>query len=173
MGFFGSSVWSRLGCYDRADFSFPDRLKDDVLLGLDKLADRIGKAVILSDYREKSDVVESQHRLGRAIDFTYPGRDPGSVLEAIRDTKAFSGIGMYLNSKGAVSFHVDTRINRTPENPAIWGAIKAAPGQAGPGWSYMALDTVREVLRDGGGIKTLALLAGVLISMSLLFPSKS
>jgi hypothetical protein len=166
--FFESDVWDRLDFYDRTDFSFPDKLKHDVLLGLDRLAERIGRAVILSDYREKSDVVESQHRLGRAIDFTYPARDPGYVLEAIRDTKAFSGIGMYLNSKGAVSFHVDTRTDRPPDNPAIWGALKAAAG-----WRYMALDTVREMLRDGGGIKTLALLAGVIVSLSLLFPSKS
>lgn len=135
--------WSQLQNYRPEDFKHPEKLDHGVVAGLDRLATVLGvKAIILSDYRLLSAISKSQHGLGRAIDFTYPGLDSVVVLDAIRDLKCFSGYGMYVNEKTlGVSFHVDTRTDRSPESPATWGATKdQRTGQVA--WAYVSLRSV-------------------------------
>ena len=108
------------------------------------MSGRLGKkAVILSDYRPISKISKSQHAEGRAIDFAYPDVEPLVVLDAIRKVRVFSGYGMYVNAQKAYSFHVDTRTDRTPDDPATWGAIKNRElGQTE--WYYTALKFIEE-----------------------------
>lgn len=135
--------WSQIQNYRPDDFKHPEKLDHGVVLGLDNLARKLGvKAIILSDYRVVSDISKSQHGLGRAIDFTYPGLDSVLVLNSIPGLNCFSGYGMYVNEQTfGVSFHVDTRVDRTPESPATWGATKdQRTGQVA--WAYTSLRSI-------------------------------
>ena len=136
--------WSQIEFYGPSDFHYPDKLDHSVVYGLDRLAFVLGKkATILDDFRFVSKNRASQHLVGRAIDFTYPGLDSMKVLNAIRNHKLFSGIGMYVNQKGVVSFHVDTRTDRDPETPAIWGAQK---GPNETEWVYTTLRSIIDIV---------------------------
>ena len=137
--------WSKIRHYEPSDFNHPEKLDHSVVYGLDRLAFVIGKkAVVLSDWRLKSQFSDSMHPYGRAIDFTYPGLDSTEVLNKIRNQKLFTGIGMYVNAAGVVSFHVDTRTDRNPENPATWGARKG-PGETE--WVYTALRSIYNLVK--------------------------
>lgn len=137
--------WSQILYYEPSDFKHPEKLDFSVVRGLDRLAAMLGrKAVILSDFRVGSLAPSGEpsvHSLGRAIDFTYPGLDPMTVLKNIQVVKCFSGYGMYVNAAGVFSFHVDTRTSRTVENPATWGASKDV-ATAGVGWNYKTLASI-------------------------------
>jgi hypothetical protein len=128
-----------LSWYKPGDFKHPEKLDFEVLSGLNRLATLLGiKAIILSDYRIDAD---SQHGLGRAIDFTYPTVPPMTVLDTIRDMKHFSGYGMYVNERGVVSFHVDSRTDRSPESPATWGAERDRRTDQKV-WAYTSLRSI-------------------------------
>ena len=137
--------WSRLRWYKPGDFKHPEKLDFGVVSGLDHLATALGvKAVILSDYRIGTPAPSgkpSQHSLGRAIDFAYPSVEPMTVLDTIRDMKHFSGYGMYVNERGVVSFHVDSRTDRSPESPATWGAERDR-GTDQKVWTYTSLRSI-------------------------------
>ncbi len=135
--------WSKFEYYKPEDFKHPEKLDREVVYGLERVAGVLGvKAIILSDYRVVSDISKSQHGLGKAIDFTYPGVDSVVVLDTIRDINCFSGYGLYVNEQTlGVSFHVDTRVDRTPESPATWGATKdRRTGQVA--WAYTSLRSI-------------------------------
>lgn len=137
--------WSRIQFYEPSDFKHPEKLEHSVVYGLDRLAFVLGKkAIILSDWRIKSQFPDSMHLVGRAIDFTYPDIDSEKVLDIIRNQKLFSGIGMYVNAAGVVSFHVDTRTDRSPEDPATWGAQK---GPNETEWVYTTLRSIYDIVR--------------------------
>ncbi len=139
-----STDWSALSWYRPGDFNHPEKLDFGVVFGLDCLATLLGvKAVILSDFRLVSDISKSQHGLGRAIDFTCPSVEPMKVLDTIQSMKHFSGYGMYVNEGGIVSFHVDTRTDRSPDNPATWGASKDR-GTDQKAWTYTSLRSIIE-----------------------------
>ncbi len=161
--FIVSTDWSQIQNYRPEDFEHPEKLDRAVVVGLDRVATELCvKAVILSDFRVVSDVSKSQHGLGRALDFTYPNVDSALVLDAIRDSKCFSGYGMYVNEQTlGVSFHVDTRVDRTPESPATWGASKdQRTGQVA--WAYTSLRSiVDKFLGDSGTVLAWLLMAGV------------
>lgn len=120
-----SSQWRLLRYYQPRDFRYPDKLTFSVVHALDLLTARVGlKGHVLSDWRPvSSERSKSQHPLGRAIDVTWPGLDPLTILELIRTSGLFSGFGLYRNEKGAHSFHLDTRTSRDPKTPATWGAL--------------------------------------------------
>lgn len=128
--------WSLVRNYRPGDFKHPEKLDFHVVQGVDRLTSILGvKASILDDYRVGD---TGQHGRGRAIDLTYPTIDSMTVLDTIRRMTWFSGFGMYVNELGAVSFHVDTRTDRSPDNPATWGASKDRRiGQEE--WTYTSL----------------------------------
>lgn len=140
--------WSALQFYEPDDFKHPEKLQASVVYGVDHLAQILNrKAVILSDFRVLSlgpTGKPSQHSLGRAIDLSYPGIDSMTVLAAIKETGRFSGFGAYINLEtGGISFHVDTRTDRTPESPATWSASKdRRTGQTA--WVYTSLRSIIE-----------------------------
>jgi len=80
--------------------------------------------VILDDYRPGD---PRQHGQGTAIDTTWPGADPVGLYNLAVGSRLFNGIGIYLNEKEQVSFHFDTRADRTPDNPALWGDFITYP----------------------------------------------
>ena len=120
-----STQWGLIRYYRPGDFRYPDKLHFSVVHSLDLLTARLGlKAHILSDWRPVApERPGSQHPLGRAVDTVWPGLEALDVLKIIRDSRLFTGFGLYRNEKGAVSFHLDTRTNRDPQSPATWGAM--------------------------------------------------
>ncbi len=134
--------WSRIQFYEPSDFDHPEKLDHSVVYGLDRLAFVLGKkAIVLSDWRLTSQFADSMHPWGRAVDITYPDLDSMDVLNTIRNQKLFGGIGMYVNAKGVVSFHVDTRTDRSPISPATWGAQK---GPNETEWVYTTLRSISD-----------------------------
>lgn len=154
--------WSQIKNYSPSQFKYPYLLEDSVVSGLDALADKLPRSpIVIDDFRLQSDNPKSQHKLGRAIDFIVPGVDWSDVLAAIKDTAAFSGYGIYTNEKGALSYHVDTRTDRSPENPATWGAWKDRTANVFS-WQYVGLSDIIGKLPGDRAIATLVI-AGLLI----------
>jgi hypothetical protein len=113
---------------------------------LDQFAGQVGiRPFILSDYRP-GDL--KQHGVGRAID-TYWPISPLGIWQDARRSFLFSGIGIYLNEKGNVSFHFDDRGDRFPEDPALWGAhvLKGENSYTG---SAVILDAIKKKGWVGG-----------------------
>lgn len=134
--------WSTMMYLAPGDFTRPDDLDPSVVWGLDRLASRFGvKPIVLDDVSPRPNNPGSQHPKGTAIDFTFPTIDSVQVMNAIEDMKFFTGYGMYVNEKGAVSFHVDRRSDRTPDNPATWGAWKDRD-RGIHHWQYTGLQTI-------------------------------
>lgn len=153
-----SSQWSSLLHYRRSDFSNPDNLDFSVVQGADRLTSILGvKGRVLSDWRPFSPSnPNSQHALGKAIDLEFPGLEPLDTLAKIESSKLFSGFGMYINEVGAVSYHVDTRTNRTVDAPATWGGIITRPmddttGQHVKRIAYVALSKVADMVKKKSG----------------------
>jgi len=132
--------WSKIELYGPSDFHYPDKLDHSVVYALDRLGLALNrKAVILDDFRFVSKNRTSQHLVGRAIDFTYPDLDSMKVLNTIHYVGLFTGYGMYVNAAGVVSFHGDTRTDRSPSDPATWGAQK---GVGETEWVYTTLRSI-------------------------------
>ncbi len=149
--------WATLRWYGPSDFKHPEKLDYRLLRDFDWLATRLNqKAFVLSDFRVG---YRGQHPEGRAIDFVYPEIDSTFVLDTIRDLKRFTGFGMYINDIGAISFHVDNRIDRTPSDPATWGGVKEHDETD---WTYVALQTVSDLVTPSVSK------AGVLLAVGLL-----
>ncbi len=114
-----TAQWASLLTLQRSQFRYPDKMQWSVVSALDQLANRIGsRPQVLDDYRPGD---PKQHGKGLATDTYWPGVDPLNVWEHIKTSRLFSGFGIYVNEKGAVSFHTDKRIERTVTNPATWG----------------------------------------------------
>lgn len=138
--------WSRLHWLKRNNFNRPDYLDWSIVHAVDEfIADNIGIVpVILSDYRPND--LDSQHSRGLAVDMYWPELDPLEVWEKARASKLFSGLGIYLNKAGVVSFHFDTRVDRTVENPALWGRfIEQSDNPITKG--YVGADLVLDALK--------------------------
>lgn len=128
-----AAEWSGLKMLRRNQFEFPDQLHPTVVIHLDALAQMLGVVPeVLSDVRpaEREASQHSPEQGGRAIDTAWHGIDPVRVWETAKRSMLFSGLGIYLNERGAVSFHFDTRTDRTPANPAQWGTL-IKPGAHG------------------------------------------
>lgn len=100
-------------------FDYPERLSEELLRKVDQFVGIIGqRPTVLSDYRPGD---PKTHGKGQALDLVWPSLDPLRVWSELKQAKLFSGLGIYLNDLGAVSFHVDVRPDRTATDPAIWG----------------------------------------------------
>lgn len=112
--------WNSVQNYKRSDFAYPDKLQLSIVDSLDRFTSQTGlKAQILDDYRAYTPGnPDSRHAHGDALDLFFPGKDPLGVLAAAEGSGLFDGIGIYLNERGAVSFHFDKRGSR-----ARWGSL--------------------------------------------------
>lgn len=142
-----STQWGLIRYYRPGDFRYPDKLHFSVVHALDLLTARLGlKGYLLSDWRPVSpERPGSQHPLGRAVDAAWPGLDSLKVLKIIRDSRLFTGFGLYRNEKGAHSFHLDTRTETSVDSPATWGAViyrqpDPVTGQVVRATEYTSLD---------------------------------
>lgn len=150
-------------------FEYPDQVHFSILTALDTFIDRYlnGQSIhILSDYRPGD---PRQHGVGRAIDFEVAGAIPTTVWSLLQGSKLFSGLGLYLNDRGAVSFHVDTRTTRTVDNPALWGDY-IEHTDAGRVDSYTTVDAVLDMLKKNAGPGLLILLVGGYILWEIFRP---
>lgn len=141
--------WPTIRNYQQSDFSFPDKLEHSIIAALDRFTDLIGrKGAILSDYRAfTAGNPNSRHGKGDAVDVAFTGADPVAILQAAENSGLFDGIGIYLNERGAVSFHFDKRGTR-----ARWGALIAPVTDPDTGVvsrvnSYTTLDAVLDKVK--------------------------
>lgn len=117
--------WGTLLYLKASDFKTPSKLDASIARALDRFIGIIGaRPTIISDYREGD---TGQHGKGRAIDTTWPGISGQTINTKALASGLFTGIGVYVNEVGAVSHHFDTRIDRTPANPATWGGVITHP----------------------------------------------
>jgi len=130
MSMITDAQWLSLKRLRRAHFRYPDMMQWPLVQALDTFADSINKTPsILSDYRtpESNAAADgsgsSQHMQGLAADHYWEGVEPVWLWDRLIQSRLFSGIGIYRNDKGAVSFHTDVRSTRSPENPATWGQL--------------------------------------------------
>jgi hypothetical protein len=111
--------WDSLVVVKKTDFRYPESMAWPIVQNIDRLAQRLeSKPMIISDYRPND---LKQHGIGTAVDTVWPGLDPLTVWNEARAMKLFTGLGVYLNQLNAVSFHFDNRLDRTVNNPALWG----------------------------------------------------
>jgi len=114
-----SKQWASLLFLEPSFFQYPYEMDFSIVSALDRFIELVGSMPLnLSDYRPGD---PRQHGLGRAIDTTWPNRDPLEIWNLARQSHLFSGLGIYLNDRDVVSFHFDTRADRTPDDPALWG----------------------------------------------------
>lgn len=140
--------WSQIKNYSQKDFNFPMELDRSVVEALDGLATILPiKPIPIDDVRHTK--TGSQHELGRAVDFTVPGMDSLKVLQAMRESQLFSGIGFYTNENNVQSFHGDTRLDRSVANPAIWGAWKDRT-RGITDWVYTGIDEIINLVKKKG-----------------------
>lgn len=150
--------WSVLRYYEPADFKHPDKLDHTAVAALDSLVDALGtKPEVIDDWRPPVAGKDSQHPLGRALDWVVPGLDSLVVLDKIRTSRLFNGFGFYTNERGAQSFHTDTRTDRTFNNPATWGAWKNR--EAGiEQWQYVAISDVIAMVKKSPAVGLLLIM---------------
>ena len=108
------------GYYEKMDF--------DLLIKLDGLREMLGVPIHLSknpDAIGRGDDVNSWHNFKlKGKVFAVDGYIPkaityGDFYTACRKV-GFTGIGLYTGWKGGRGFHLDTRTDRDPSNPAKW-----------------------------------------------------
>lgn len=157
--------WTKLSYLAPSDFKRPDKLDWSVVWALDRLAVMLGqKPQVLDDWRAPgtSQVSDSQHLTGRAVDFTFPALDSIAVLDAIQRSRLFTGYGIYQNERGYVSYHVDTRVNRSVDSPATWGGIISVVNGAKQ-IAYVALSTVVDLVKKKSALLLVLAVAGLLV----------
>jgi hypothetical protein len=148
--------WKTLLYLKPADFHFPDRLQSSVVVALDRFIGQIGsRPVILSDYRPDDYHPAGQHGQGLAIDTTWPGHEPLDIWSKAVSCRLFSGLGIYVNEVGAVSFHFDNRLDRLVNDPALWGAVITHPldrysGQHLQLNEYTTADVIVDIIKKKG-----------------------
>jgi hypothetical protein len=135
--------WHSLLYLTPSFFKYPDRMAFAVVAGLDRLIQLVGSMPVwLDDYRFHSDNPDSQHLTGRAIDVTWPDRDPLEVWDIVQKARIFSGLGLYANEQDVASFHFDTRPDRTVTKPALWGGRISHPFNPDTGAPVKQIDYV-------------------------------
>ena len=118
-------IWNQLRHLEITDFKYPVEIHESILRSLDSFISIVGeKPKILSDFRADD---PRQHGIGFAIDTLFVQSDPIFIWENALNSKLFSGLGVYLNENNIVSFHFDTRVDRTTEHPALWGDFISYP----------------------------------------------
>lgn len=115
-------------------------LDSKLLYGLDAFREALGVPVRISPAsgaigRTGKEYESSQHYLLdngqlKAIDILIP--EHVSLEHAYNVAKSlgiFSGIGVYPDWSPSHGLHLDTRKNKSPDNPATWSGLKTASGQ--------------------------------------------
>lgn len=144
--------WSSLVHLGPSDFQRPDGLQYGIVKALDQFISRIGsKPVILSDYRPGD---PKEHGHGLAIDTTWPGQDALYIRsQAMNNWPNFTGVGLYINEQGAVSFHFDQRQDTIRRSaPDRWGGIITHPFDEATGAhkkiiDYVGMDVVVDLVK--------------------------
>lgn len=149
-----ATQWQALIFLRPSDFKNPDGLDYSIVSALDRFTGRIGaRPLVLSDYRAGD---PGQHGQGRAIDVVWPELDPLEIHQAAMTSGLFTGIGLYVNEAGAVSFHLDTRTDTLRDGaPDRWGGVITHPLNALTGeherrTEYVAADIVIDILKKKG-----------------------
>jgi len=125
--------WGSLLNLRRSDFPHPDKVSWDLVQALDVATALLGvRPVILSDWRAYDPANSTtQHHisddLSRAVDVVFPNTDTVATWDRLLSMKLFTGLGIYQNDNNAQSFHLDTRIGRTVDEPATWGGVITHP----------------------------------------------
>jgi len=162
--------WNSLLYLKASHFKNPDKLAWTIVRNLDLFIQRVGsRPVILSDWRpyDAARGGKQQHFEGTSIDTTWPGQDPLRIWQEMLASKLFSGLGVYLNNVDAVSFHTDTRTDRTVDDPALWGDFITYPFDPARGKivrrdQYVGAGLVLEAIKKKGTLP-------VLMAAALLF----
>lgn len=147
--------WNAFLTLTPSDFNYPDRMSLDIVSAVDRFIGLVGaKPMFLCDYRP-GDL--RQHGKGTAVDATWPDRDPLEIWNLALESRLFNGLGIYLNDRDVVSFHFDTRSDRTPDNPALWGDFITYPYDEAAGRhvrrdEYTTAQAVVNVLKKNEGI---------------------
>ena len=143
----------------QADFIHPEKMAAQTVTSLDRMVGLIGiKPTILSDWRPfDSKSPNSRHYYGDAVDTAWPGVDPLTVLDLAFKSQLWSGIGIYYNDRNVVSFHFDNRPDRSPTDPAKWGAFITHPYDPIKEMNvqmneYTTMDAILDVLKKKGSV---------------------
>lgn len=156
--------WSVIRFYKREEFASPDKLDHTIVSALDSFVDVLGvKPVVIDDWRErKNEEDKSQHANGLALDFIVTGLDSLVVLDKIKESRLFTGFGLYTNENNIQSFHVDRRTDRTCDDPATWGGWKDRD-KGIESWQYVGLQDLIEVVKKnkGGSLLLAAAVTGL------------
>ncbi|WP_299203295.1 hypothetical protein [uncultured Amphritea sp.] len=132
----GDDIWSELDRFKRSEFrEWADDMALGQLLALDRFAKLWGAAVTVSGNaaalgRHMGPNELSQHNIDRwgevrAVDVFPEGltRENAKIARDLAKQSGFSGIGVYLDTSRPM-MHLDTRPDRTPDNPAQWSRIE-------------------------------------------------
>lgn len=157
-------LWKYLRYLKRSDFNYPDDLNFSIVQAVDRFIELyiLVKPEFLSDFRPND--LDSQHSRGLALDMTWPGLDPVDIWNKARSARLFTGLGIYVNPAGFVSFHFDRRIDRTVEDPALWGQL-IDPETDPRREKYVAAGVVIDVIKKKE-ILTAGLVLGLLYWLS-------
>jgi len=153
-----SEQWKEFLTLTPSDFNYPNQMRFDIVSALDRFIGIVGaKPIFLSDYRPGD---PRQHGKGAAVDVTWPDRDPLEIWNLALESRLFNGLGIYLNERDVVSFHFDTRSDRTPDNPALWGDFIIYPYDETAGThvrrdEYTTAQAIIDVLEKKKGIPVL------------------
>ncbi len=154
--------WDQSWYYKPEHFKHPEKMDDSVVAALSVISSYFDKRFpILDDFSLRPNNPKSQHPLGRAIDFAAPGIDSAAVLGAIRKSGLVSGFGLYTNEKNVQSYHIDTRTDRTPQNPAIWGAWKDR-SQGITDWQYGSITSILDLVKKSPANIMALMFAGII-----------
>jgi len=121
--------WQLIKNFEPTEFDNPEKMELSIVGALDRLVSILNiKPVILSDYRPfNPDKPNSQHAYGKAIDVTWPDADSVSIYDKAVNSGLFGGVGVYVNEKGYVSFHLDSRPKKADGSIATWGGVITRP----------------------------------------------
>ena len=168
-----AAQWKSLLWLKPTDFRHPDKLQWSIVRALDAFIFQVGsKPKVISDWRPFDSAAKTtqQHPKGYAIDTDWGFEDPVIIWEKMRSSRLFSGMGVYRNQLGVVTFHTDTRVERTVQDPALWGVFITYPYNPATGTvvrhdQFVAADAVIDVLKKKGTI--VALMVGTLLFVIL------
>jgi hypothetical protein len=115
-------------------------IDNDLLIGIDDFRRSLGVPVTISPApgaigRTSGKDKNSQHYLlsggkVRAVDVMIPNNVPmETAFNVAKNIGVFAGIGLYPDWRPTHGLHLDTRTNKTPQNPATWSGIRTASGQ--------------------------------------------
>ena len=106
-----------------------------LMLALDLFRDKIGRAIsLLVNGMTTGDHKAEEHPAGEAADIFFKDGKEADLQQfiVVAILCGFRGIGIYVNDKGQISFHLDLR-----QNLVIWRAVKNKKTKE---WTYTTLN---------------------------------